>query len=1148
MPAEPPIDEEGGGDPGPIPAWGEPESMRFVVGGSDHDLVTNGVDLTRWVPYLKDGVPILEWVVRGGPLIVKPDPYLGKSIAWYTTEDSTETLRFTGDCLDVSTVYLPDLGCWGRSYKAAGIAHRATLVPVTNPSDLTDAITFNERSDSPNYRESLASRTVGEILRYVLESAEMATALNAAGIGGYSDLPTTPASATAALSGETVDTVTVGSGGSGYADAPSVLLKGGGGKGARAKATVTAGAVASITILDGGSGYNSGDVAVTFRGGGGTGATAGSITVTSGAVTAIAVSAGGSGYSEYAPPEVVIAWNDGGAAASATVSAGAVSAIAVDDAGAGFTTAPEVWISPLPLATLRDLAKLDVIPPSPVVVQGEKILQALQGVLDSWQPNHWIHVDPDGTIRVHDVREATVIDRTLAGADSPPVDGAGVQISRSIQGCAGRVVIRGGPDVTANWLSLAGGTGTTSKTGTVQASPTPTATGFKGDSGLSITDDAYNGWVLKFTSGSLAGESRFVSDYVGSTRTFTVASAFSSAPSASDTFRVRTRGSRLEEYFDWGGETDEATIKAAWTLGDFTDLSSNAQDSGACTCPSTIEVTITTAKTYAANELDQTTSGRKAVIMLTDNLSAGIDAVSMARVTSNTETSGGTSTLTLDRELPATTFDSFKLYLQSQEGAVVWRRYRPEDVDIQGALTTYFPFPVPVAGDSDAAGMASEPVMVLVKGAQTATVPVRVDPDAGTFTADRPTVTFFGPTIATGSAAAGTNVPDDVQVLAAVVAGSLQAIAPPDSSGAVYSGAVVAETGREDTLTITIPSWIDKGQQANMLRYAWEVLDTVCNPVLEGTISLVGWDPTFYSPGQAVQVMGNGFATPWQHQAVPVVGVEVELFAPTVRYRTRLQVSSQLQAFSAAVFERPIAMGLEIGGFGLMGADLSPVWGGYAGGLGGSAPSLSSFQGTMLPAGLGQAREGGPTHAERVNAHKVNPERQATVGDAPSPSAVQEQAAMATRAVGSPGGPSPSAAQRQNAMAGTFPGQPGGATPGAAERYDQDNPARPFAQPTGRYTPPARPAPTPAAPPARSPAAPYAPPAPTPAQRRPGIMPGSAGLAGAFDSPFASTSISTAQIKPAPYVPVTAGNAARDSKNPYLGQDEWPMFDTGGGG
>ncbi len=67
----------------------------------------------------------------------------------------------------------------------------------------------------------------------------------------------------------------------------------------------------------------------------------------------------------------------------------------------------------------------------------------------------------------------------------------------------------------------------------------PQVTDFDGDSGLSATDDFYNGRALAFTSGSLQGISRFVSDYTGSSKNFVFADGgFPSAPSNGDAFIV----------------------------------------------------------------------------------------------------------------------------------------------------------------------------------------------------------------------------------------------------------------------------------------------------------------------------------------------------------------------------------------------------------------------------------------------------------------------------------------------------------------------------------------------------------------------------------------------------------------------------------
>lgn len=65
---------------------------------------------------------------------------------------------------------------------------------------------------------------------------------------------------------------------------------------------------------------------------------------------------------------------------------------------------------------------------------------------------------------------------------------------------------------------------------------TPTTTAFDGASGLSTTDDFYNGMMCVFTSGPNAGVPRRVNNYVGSALTLEFDSAFPSTPVNGNTF------------------------------------------------------------------------------------------------------------------------------------------------------------------------------------------------------------------------------------------------------------------------------------------------------------------------------------------------------------------------------------------------------------------------------------------------------------------------------------------------------------------------------------------------------------------------------------------------------------------------------------
>lgn len=79
-----------------------------------------------------------------------------------------------------------------------------------------------------------------------------------------------------------VQTISITSGGSGYATPPTIAITGGGGTGATATCTVLAGAVNTITVTAGGSGYTYAPT-IGFSGGGGSGAAA-SMTATTSAI------------------------------------------------------------------------------------------------------------------------------------------------------------------------------------------------------------------------------------------------------------------------------------------------------------------------------------------------------------------------------------------------------------------------------------------------------------------------------------------------------------------------------------------------------------------------------------------------------------------------------------------------------------------------------------------------------------------------------------------------------------------------------------------------------------------------------------------------------------------------------------------------
>ncbi len=158
-------------------------------------------------------------------------------------------------------------------------------------------------------------------------------------------IPAPPAVAQASATVDTLQRVTIKTGGAGYCTVPAVTVSGGtsnnGGPAWRAQATLTNGAVTSITI----TGNRTYSVAptLTIAPPPSTQATATAI-VSGGRVTGLTVS-GGNGYCSAPTVGIAAPTASQTATASATVVNGAVSQLTMTNGGAGYTAAPTVSLS-----------------------------------------------------------------------------------------------------------------------------------------------------------------------------------------------------------------------------------------------------------------------------------------------------------------------------------------------------------------------------------------------------------------------------------------------------------------------------------------------------------------------------------------------------------------------------------------------------------------------------------------------------------------------------------------------------------------------------------------------------------------------------------------------------------------------------------
>src|SRR5271157_1160882 len=373
----------------------------------------------------------------------------------------------------------------------------------------------------------------------------------------------------------------------------------------------------------------------------------------------------------------------------------------------------------------------------------------------------------------------------------------------------------------------------------------------------------------------------------------------------------------LQEDFTFGSYTTNAAAIAAWNPNDYQQLSlQTGQDQGRCTCSSTTAVVITsqnTSLTLTADQLDQTSTGQHAILTVYCDTIANLQQMFSARVIANTAmTAGGTSTLTLDRALPSTAYNAYRLYALSSLGNVVWRRYKVTNSYIAAQMQQFFPYPFAFRNsDGTAAAMTTSPVCTVYWSPSgsppynQSSIGVQIDPASGTITTVSPTSLVYGGGVVTP--------PTDVQVFLPVANGSLQVQAP---SGGGYGGTLYTVEGISRTKTVTVREWRDYSLNTSMQTYANELFDSIKDVVVEGTILYLGLATTYLAPGQAVSITGNGYTTGYESVALPVESVDVQ-FNPGpggTSYVSTLHLSNRKARYSGEVFVRPAVTGQQIGG------------------------------------------------------------------------------------------------------------------------------------------------------------------------------------------------------------------------------------------
>jgi hypothetical protein len=493
----------------------------------------------------------------------------------------------------------------------------------------------------------------------------------------------------------------------------------------------------------------------------------------------------------------------------------------------------------LPAATTGDLGNLKVIPQGAVRVSGERILPALEAVVQASHPNHFLYIQPDGTIRFLDPRTFPATTVTINGSDHRWIMPT---LTRDAADNYSQVVIRGN---------------TLTQSVTLQDVPWP-----------------------------------------GST-----------APDGG-----------LAEDFAHDGLTN-AQAKAAVVPTDWSQPNGGLggpMDSGTCTCTDTTHVTITTTHTYLADQLAQGAGQLLGLIILaSDSLAGKVTQYWTARIIANTATSGGQSKLTIDAPLLDLTYQSFQIYGLAAGANVVGRRYRITNAAIAHTLQLAFPYPVAfVYAGGSAAEMVSSPMGIVWYSPTGSTSPpfnmstvgLTIDPDGGLIYFNTPVY------ITAGGVMTPVRWPAVVQAFLAVATGTLTAVAPKTTT---HAGTLFTVEGVSRTKYITVLEWRDYSNQANMETFASEVLDSVKDVVIEGSLPYLGMPGvSWLVPGNSVSIAGRDFTTGWEQIAIPVVSVDVvfQTGAAGTSYVTTLQLSNRRTPYDAANFLRPNLRGGWIAG------------------------------------------------------------------------------------------------------------------------------------------------------------------------------------------------------------------------------------------
>jgi hypothetical protein len=383
--------------------------------------------------------------------------------------------------------------------------------------------------------------------------------------------------------------------------------------------------------------------------------------------------------------------------------------------------------------------------------------------------------------------------------------------------------------------------------------------------------------------------------------------------------------------------------KLAWTWYSFIQPTGGISD-GTITAVTSTQITVRSedaSQTWPVNYWNSI----EAVVQLVNPAVSDISFTESRQITACTAlTAGGTSVLTLDTPLNNSGYSVYHIWGQPPKGSDTWRLYNIKPQSVAQHLVKQFAHSIPWRPTDQTVVQTLFPAAVIChspngrKPYDEFPATFEILPATGQIRFSEPVVRPFGslPKLQKGGASID-GIPDDIKVVLAYSRGTLQAVCPPDVYGVPqYSGTGYTDDGIENTLYRDYPQWQWGNDSSSYQELACQILKTVSDTLVTGTLTWYGKLSSALDLGIAVNVARVGGTTGLEsiNAAARTVVLELPQEGPSP-WITRLMFSTQRRPFSGdALYTHPM-FGGQAGFEGSV--DMSSpaaVARGFAGGLG----------------------------------------------------------------------------------------------------------------------------------------------------------------------------------------------------------------------